>query len=360
MTYFNLPVKAFSAMLIYLVFINQTLAQNSIENGSFEKIESCPVWKNNLKDNIPGISLPTNAKGDFFNSCGSPDLSTPKNYKGNQEPADGEGYIGLYFYTLNDYREYIQLNINEQLEKGDTYRLQFKVSLSETSKVGLASFSAIVCNNPIKVQNNKNLDFSRLALIPNLKFQKVDFTPDNKLSQTKKWVTITAEFIASGEENHIVFGNFSDNKSSELLQKGTAILPHHYAYYFVDDASLKNVQPKFVRNKTYKLKNENFDPKGYKLDRLARENVKRIYKYLKRNSKTQLRISGFAYDNKSAEYNKFVSSLRARAVALYLKKMGIKEERIVWKGEGDKRGELDIDKVKSKSVEFVITEFEDN
>ena len=74
-----------------------------------------------------------------------------------------------------------------------------------------------------------------------------------------------------------------------------------------------------------------------------------------------MKITGHSDNVGNPEYNKFISSLRARAVALYLKKLGIDDKRVVWEGAGDTKP-LRNGKIKEKSnrrVEFVMTKFND-
>lgn len=76
-----------------------------------------------------------------------------------------------------------------------------------------------------------------------------------------------------------------------------------------------------------------------------------------------MKITGHSDNTGTPEYNQFISSLRARAVAIYLKKMGIDENRIVWEGKGDsqplRNGKIKADNMANRRVEFVMTDFVD-
>jgi len=81
---------------------------------------------------------------------------------------------------------------------------------------------------------------------------------------------------------------------------------------------------------------------------------------LKENADVQMKITGHADDIGNTEYNKFVSSLRARAVALYLKKLGVDDSRVVWEGVGNtkplRNGKIKQGHLENRRVEFVMTD----
>ena len=96
----------------------------------------------------------------------------------------------------------------------------------------------------------------------------------------------------------------------------------------------------------------------------AKRDVKKVYVHLKRNPKINLEISGHTDNSGTEAYNKYLSSRRARSVAMYLESLGIKENRIKWEGKGDKAPLFTDNSDKARNanrrVEFVITEFEED
>jgi len=91
------------------------------------------------------------------------------------------------------------------------------------------------------------------------------------------------------------------------------------------------------------------------LDAEAIASVKKIFKFLKENAEVQMKITGHSNDAGDPAYNKFVSSLRARAVALYLKKLGIDDSRLVWEGAGETKNLGKTKRIEKPQVEFVMT-----
>ncbi|MGD1947763.1 MAG: OmpA family protein [Croceivirga sp.] len=341
-----------------------TFGQNLILNAGFEQHASCPTHFSNLSVLLQDVSLPTSSSGDYFNQCSNEDFGIPHNFKGNQAAAEGDGYLGLYFYALNDYREYVQLGTQSVLRENFPHKISFKVSLAEASTLALKNMSIILTNGALRLPNSTTLTTERLNLQQGLEFQEVPLKTDKSMADTEGWITLTAEFEAKGFESHVLVGNFKDNTNTELLGTEKALIPCDFSYNFIDDFQLEELpRVNYEKDKIYVLEHKPFEPKGYELDAAAMASVQKIFKYLKDNAEVQLKITGHSTDAGTPEYNKFVSSLRARAVALYLKKLGINDERIVWEGVGEtkalRNGKIKQGHLANRSVEFVMTKFDD-
>ena len=347
-----------------IFFCTAVSAQNLLSNAGFENFRTCPSNMMGVDMMLEDVSIPTSSSGDYFNRCGSGDFGVPENFKGVQRAAEGSGYIGLYFHALNDYREYIQLNTTKTLREKYPYKISFQVSLAENSKLALKSMSIILTNKRLKVPNSSVLTTSRLDLINTIEFQEIQLNSDNSMANSEGWVTLTAEFDAKGFENHIVLGNFKTNSETQLVTKGESTSTSDFSYYYVDNFILEELpRVNYEKDKIYVMEQNPFEPKGYELDEKAMVSVQKIFKYLKENAEVQMKITGHADNIGTSEYNKFISSLRARAVALHLKKLGIDDNRIVWEGVGDTKP-LRNGKIKSSDfddgrVEFVMTKVDD-
>lgn len=337
--------------------------QNLIVNPSFESHKACPTNFASVNAILTDVSLPTASSGDYFNSCSAEDFGVPFNFKGSQEASSGNGYLGLYFYALNDYREYAQLNTTKTLREKYPYKLSFKVSLAEASTLALKKMSIVMTNTKVRMPNSATLTTSRMDLVEGLMVHEVPLKADRSMADKDGWITLTAEFEAKGFENQLLIGNFNTNNDTQLLSKGSAVLSSDFSYYFVDDLALEELpRINYEKDKIYVLESDPFQPKGYELDAKAVASVKKIFKFLKENAEVQMKITGHSDDSGTPEYNKFISSLRARAVAIYLKKLGIDDDRLVWEGVGDSKplrnGRIK-DQLANRRVEFVMTEFED-
>ncbi|MEM8928622.1 MAG: OmpA family protein [Bacteroidota bacterium] len=351
-------------LIICLLIGVPMMGQNLILNAGFEDYSSCPSNFTSLNAVLQEVSLPTSSSGDYFNQCSNEDFGIPTNFKGNQPAAEGNGYLGLYFYALNDYREYVQLGTQAVLREKFPHKISFKVSLAEASTLALKNMSVILTNGKLRLPNSTTLTTERLNLQKGLQFQEVPLKADRSMADTEGWITLQGEFEAKGFETHLLVGNFNDNGDTSLLDHVGALIPSDFSYYFVDDFQLEELpRVNYEKDKIYVLEHKPFEPKGYELDDAAIASIKKIFKYLRENAEVQLKITGHSTDAGTPEYNKFVSSLRARAVALYLKKLGINDERIVWEGVGEtkalRNGKIEQGHLADRSVEFVMTKFDD-
>ncbi|MEM8509564.1 MAG: OmpA family protein [Bacteroidota bacterium] len=338
--------------------------QNLVINGGFEEYKTCPSNFTNVDATLEAVATPTSSSGDYFNTCSSTDFGVPTNFKGEQKAFEGTGYIGLYFYALNDYREYLQLNTTRTLREKYPHKISLKVSLAEASTLAIRDMAIVFTNKKIKLPNSSTLTNGRLDLQQGLKFQKVKLIPEKSLDDTAGWVTLTAEFEAKGFENYMILGNFQPNKNTRILEANRTIRSGDFSYYYIDDFTMEELpRVNYEKDKIYVLEQNPYEPKGYKLDGKAMASVKKIFKYLRENAEVQMKITGHSDSSGTPEYNKFISSLRARAVALYLKKLGIDDDRIVWEGVGDSKplrnGKIKQDHLANRRVEFVMTTFDE-
>ncbi|MCL6265108.1 OmpA family protein [Flagellimonas myxillae] len=353
--------RIFFVPLFGLLLGSAVYGQNLVMNPSFENYKTCPVNITGFDAVLEDVSLPSSSSGDYFNTCGSADFGVPTNFKGMQKAIDGSGYVGLYFYALNDYREYVQLNTTKTLREKHPYKISLQLSLAEASSLALRNISILLVNKKVKLPNSSALTSSRMDFQEDLEFHKVKLKPSTSLANTDDWITMTAEFEARGFENHIIVGNFDDNTNTALLEQDGPVLSSDFSYYYLDNVALEELpRVNYEKDKIYVLERNPFEPKGYELDAEAIASVKKIFKYLKENAEVQMKITGHSDDIGQPGYTKFISSLRARAVALYLTKLGIDDSRIVWEGVGDTRplgnGKLKQNPLEDRRVEFVMTE----
>ncbi len=208
-------------------------------NSGFENFTHCPINISSMDVLLDDVSLPTSSSGDYFNECSNEDFGVPTNFKGSQVAAEGSAYIGLYFYALNDYREYVQLNTAKTLREKHPYKISFQVSLAEHSQLALKNMSIILVNKRIKVPNSSVLTRSRLDLQEDVQFHQVSLKADGSMAEANGWVTLSAEFDAKGFENHVLLGNFKDNGNTQLLNQSNASSLGDFSYYYVDNFMLE-------------------------------------------------------------------------------------------------------------------------
>ncbi|MEI7979916.1 MAG: gliding motility-associated C-terminal domain-containing protein [Bacteroidota bacterium] len=204
-------------------------AQNLIADSSFENYTDCPENISQLK-NLKFWMQVVNHGGsaDFFHKCAfeSPLVSIPQNYFGYENPASGDGYVGIIISTkqLDNYREYIQTQLMDTLAKGRTYKVSFKYSLGDKSSIIINSVGIFFSNDLISF-DKPNLA-QNIKVIPQLNLNK-------ELDRTQGWEEVSFNYTAKGGEKYLILGNFLND--FEIIKKNLTnnFLPLSYLY--IDD-----------------------------------------------------------------------------------------------------------------------------
>lgn len=331
--------------------------ENLIQNGSFEQV-SGKVKKEGAIASATGWLSPTGQPGDLYAPASKvPEISTPENVNGTEEPADGKNYAGIVAYSYNDKepRSYLMTKLVTPLKKGSKYCVSFKASLSESSKYAIDCIGA---------------NFSKKAYETEAKSSLVDETHiqlKNKkaLNGLYGWDNICGVYEATGGEKYITIGNFYNNNQVVMEKmrkvkyyKGTQRIA---AYYYIDDVSVKLIDDadkcdcasnkeedsysKLVYQKVTTL-TDKMTPQQkveahilyfafgkYQLTSDGKASLDEIVKMLKASTMT-LEIQGHM-DNveveKSAENPTFqdLGEARAEAVRDYLIEAGVNKARII-------------------------------
>lgn len=349
-----------------LFFLHKSVkSQNLVVNGSFEISSACPTKKGALAINCEDIIAPTRGSTDYFHTCGPRDVGVPKNFNGEQEAYEGEAYAGLYLHSPNDYREYIQFKLKETLEKGKIYKVSIRLSIAESSVYAVQNMSVLFTQNALSLDTNENLSPSRLSRFNIKKYTYAPLKIKESIFNTKEWGLLEVEFEAKGYEQYLTFGNFKNNRYSRVIDlspQKKKLKP--MAFYYIDDVSVTLLKDKqYEIDKPFVLNKLQFKFDSFELTEEAKKDIRKVFLHLKRDPKSKLKIFGHT-DNKGNElYNKYLSSRRARSVALYLELLGITPNRIVWEGKGDKvplhANNSDKARDANRRVEFVITKFDD-
>ncbi len=353
------------------VFQGKAIAQNLVSNPSFETYISCPKTLGNLEDDLVTWQAPTNGSTDYFNGC-SQAMGTPKNFNGEQPANFGVGYVGLYFYAPEDYREYIQAKLLQTLKKGETYKISFYVSLAERSDFAIKEFGIQFSENPVNVNTTKTLSRMHLTKVSGDTSNYFEIGFSTFYSDKKDWVLVEKEFVAKGTENYLIIGNFKNNKRTQKFK--TLRNSTKGSYYYLDMVSITSVAENspietedisitetdsFEIDKINVFSNVLFEFDRFELLPTAETELKRIEQYLNNNPQLKITISGHTDNLGSDNYNKTLSEERAKSVSQYLTNQGISPDRISHKGYGSSKpiasNTTSQGRSKNRRVEFVIT-----
>lgn len=346
-------------LLTILLMFTRLHAQNLINNWSFESSKNGKA----IKPKAPGMieesmgwSSPTTNKADLY-SRDSKELpfQVPVNQYGRQDVDDGGVYAGIITYGDKEKtpKTYIQTQLTQTLQEGMFYCVNFKVSLSDLSKVA---------------NNNIGAYFS--ASIPTAESIKgYQITPQvtnkgNKIVDDQYlWTEICGMFKAKGGENYITIGNFANDANTQIIKvkKPKEFMQQQIpqGYYFIDDVQLyasdsltgckcKDTETKEDVKMIYKkddsddlesnpvkiveYKSIYFDAKMNNLNKEATDIIGIIVKVM--NEKPESKIKIFASTDKQEEAtlsksNIDLSKKRCDAVIKVLESKGIAKERLI-------------------------------
>ncbi|WP_422081385.1 OmpA family protein [Ulvibacterium sp.] len=362
---FKITIKC-KLTILFVVSSTTIFAQNLVVNPSFELFNECPKTPSNMTDDVRNWSVPTEGTTDYFNDCSSA-MGIPQNFNGEQNSEFGNGYAGFYMMAPNNYREYLQGKLSRTLTKGKKYAISFYISLADRSKYAIGDIGILFSKKKVKIPTREAFKITeRIGKANSYNYTHV--TNKGFYADKTKWMRVYKEIVADGNENYLVIGNFRNNAGTKIMElKGTK----KAAYYYLDMVSVVplNDTPShddLKLDKTYVLEDVLFPTDKYELNTRAKESLDALYGELKENPSFFVTVHAHTDSDGSDQYNKTLSSNRARAVARYLTSLGLEDHRIRWKGHGGEKPVADNTtaegKRRNRRAEFVIskTAFDDN
>ena len=214
--------------------------QNLVPNPGFEEYITCPKETGKRQLNIIGWTQPTSGAMDYFNRC-SATCGVPENPMGRQEPKNGDACIGLLLFH-DKHRSYAQIELKNPLVEGNTYNVEFSVSLSEKSKFAIGNIGAYF--TPAKFESKTDgvlecfetfEDRGSKEIIAGLCKPQIRNPSASFISDVYDWTTISGSFKARGGEKYIIIGNFYASDGTKALDVDGK---NPNAYYYIDDVAV--------------------------------------------------------------------------------------------------------------------------
>jgi hypothetical protein len=234
-------------ILDLLPFVENTkvVAQNLVPNWSFETFTLCPNAASQLPSAVPWTG-PTNNSSDYFNACASFPFGYNVPYSGTnfQYAKDGVAYTGIYLLNGigNNYREYIEVQLNDSLTNNKCYYAEFFVSLHDKVKTACNNIAA----NFSKTQYTTAGTGAPLGLAPHIQ----DYN-NPVISDTLNWIKVSGVYIAGGGEKYITIGNFKNDISTDTINLPYGSNPG-VCYYQIDAVSVYSINPTGALPWTYR------------------------------------------------------------------------------------------------------------
>jgi outer membrane protein OmpA-like peptidoglycan-associated protein len=308
------------SLIISLIGPIQLASQNLIPNAGFEYKNDCPAEEAHFADLAKGWANPTEGTPDYYHSCGESDYQTPRNQYGLKKPYHGDAYVGLN--NRGNLREYIRIRLTKKLKKGVTYHVKMHVSASDKFSYSTSDLGFYFSNKFINQTTIGRLK----GCEPQIINQVENIIPVNK------WVEVSGEFIAQGGEKFVTIGSFSKKVVSENPSE------RKNSYLFIDNLStiaLKRPKSQLPsKGKLKTLKSIYFEHDKFVLNKESFNELNELVNLLKARKDVKIEILGHTDMSGDEEHNITLSKQRAAAVANYLVKKGISNERLTHKGLG--------------------------
>ncbi|CAG0983124.1 hypothetical protein FLAV_01878 [Flavobacteriales bacterium] len=371
-----MKIYSMKKIQILAVIVFASIASNAqtnyVSNGSFEDIGKKKPKELGQIEVTHNWKSPTLAKADLYMTGNkNPDIAIPANTLGEESPASGQLYAGIraFSYKSKDPRSYLQARLSTPLEAGKKYCVKFSASLSDLSKYAINNLGAYLSSDPVSAENTDILKFKAQVI-------KKENPAIDKLAM---WEDICAIFKATGGEEYITIGNFSED--AQTLQTkvkrpvGFNKPQIAQAYYYIDDVSVysleevgtclcgkltglekaetiernfqsdtskKAMQDELEREKREKaaaaaaLANKNastlildFDVNKFAMPAGAEFDIDPILEDMKKKENASVKIEVISHIDKSEPEP--LSDKRASVVQKYIQSKGIAKERIIIK-----------------------------
>ena len=335
-----------------------TEAENLVENGSFEATTG-KIKKLGSIDMATGWSSPTGVRADLYlPSDKIPEIGTPNNFYGKEEPKDGSNYAGIFAYSYNDKmpRSYIMAKLKTPLKKGMKYCVSFHASLAELSKYSANNVGAILAKKAYGTDAKASI----------IEKPHVVHHENKVFNAFYNWERVCGTYESEGGEKYIIIGNFVNNEGTANErnkqpkdQKGTPVIA---AYYYIDDVSVTlleegkqcdcgigdledEVSSTIYQRPSYMKEGMSAKEKieaqagffAFGKNKLQPEAIKAldlIAENMKADPSMKVEIMGFADENEiaRAEENPLYEGMDQKRIEIakrYLKDKGIAEDRII-------------------------------
>jgi len=221
-------MKRYLILIVCLIFWGGMKGQNLVPNPRLEDTITCPLGLNRFND--CAIWRNYGESPDYFNSCSSSINNVPNAAFGFQYGhAGGNAYAGIDTWNIPqefpNYREFIGVQLTQQLQIGQKYYVSFFVnqSGSPTEAVGT---------------NKMGCKFSTVAFdscCPPPVNNFADIYSDSIIVDSVNWTEISGSFIADSSYSYFIIGNFFDDSHTDTI----GLSQHNgVGYYYVTDVAV--------------------------------------------------------------------------------------------------------------------------
>lgn len=211
------------------------ITQNLVLNPSFEDtiVDMLPPV-GQVDDDVAFWNSPTAGTPDYYNSnyngLWSSARGVSQNWGGGQWPVTGNAYVGVASFCspgCEEAREYVQGQLNTPLLAGETYCVEFYVSLGDTFQYATDGLGLYFSDTLIHT----------MPAAPALPcYPQIDTYYNTVITDKTGWTKVSGSYVAQGGEQYVLIGCFKDFASINI---DTLTGYHDDAYYYIDSVSVE-------------------------------------------------------------------------------------------------------------------------
>ena len=305
----------------------------------------------------------TTASPDVY----GPGVRVPRDWAdkgfGQQKAHGGNAMAGITVFGCDNgkphCREYIEIQLAEPLVIGQHYELAFW-TVPMTRSLYVNSLGGYFSVKPVERKTDEILIRTPQVQTPRM---LVPTAPG-------KWIRVSGKFAATYEAEHLLIGNFNDDSNTVTESPGAD--SHNYAYYYIDDVSLRKIPPfiappvkdddltkmKLTPGQSFALKDIYFEFDRAELMPRSYVELHKLLRIMKEQPKVSIEVTGHTDSDGSEDYNIDLSRRRALAVHRFLLQNGIASRRLRVKGAGEGRpvasNETEEGRAQNRRVEITV------
>ena len=221
---------------------------NIVRNGGFEELNECPPTGTQeyqqLNERAVGWFNASFQTADVYNTC-SPYIAQsnggayiPDNYWGFEYPHSGNGYGGLGIACGEAFCDYLQNELISTMRAGQTYEIEFWVSLADTFDV---ASTGVYC----ALRGMQFLFSAEQVFWPDITMM-VGYTPQYStgeiwLNDSIGWMHIKDTIVLAEDAAWMTIGRFNLAEIGVDCDCYPGKFLGAMTYYFIDDVSIREI-----------------------------------------------------------------------------------------------------------------------
>lgn len=212
------------------------LDRNMVPNGDFEAVEGKKLKRAGGIIYATGWGSPTKENADLFSESATVEsnVSSPKNFAGEQSALSGINYAGIrmWSYQNKEPRSYLQSKLVKPMKKDSLYCVRYYATLGDLSKYSTGELGAYLSKQKVEKDDESSLTYE--VKVPNLRTKLYD--------DMFSWQGVCGVYKADGYEQYLILGNFAATEKTPNAKtkrpRGESRPQMFSAYYYIDNVEV--------------------------------------------------------------------------------------------------------------------------